>query len=88
MLARNWRCAAGEIDLIVSSAHGVVFVEVKARADDRFGPAAGAVDHRKQRRLRRLAGLWLAEHRGGLIDVRFDVVAITGTHLEVIEGAF
>ena len=88
MLARNWRCAAGEIDLIVASTHSVVFVEVKARVDDRFGPAAAAVDQRKQRRLRRLAGLWLAEHRRGLVDVRFDVVAITGTRIDVIEAAF
>jgi putative endonuclease len=88
VLARNWRCASGEIDLIVASAAGVVFVEVKARLDDRFGPAAAAVDQRKQRRLRRLAGLWLAEHRTGLLDVRFDVVAITGTRIEVFQAAF
>lgn len=65
----------------------LVFVEVKARATDRFGSPALAVDHRKQRRLRILAARWLAEHphRGA---VRFDVVAVTGTSVEVIEAAF
>jgi putative endonuclease len=88
VIARNWRCAHGEIDLIVSSAACIAFVEVKARANERFGAAAAAVDHRKQRRLRRLAGAWLAEHRSDGRPVRFDVVAITGTRVDVFEGAF
>lgn len=87
MVRRNWRCDAGEVDLVVRIAATLVFVEVKARATDRFGSPALAVDHRKQRRLRILAARWLAEHphRG---PVRFDVVAVTGTSVEVIEAAF
>ncbi len=88
VLDRNWRCDAGELDLVVSTASAIVFVEVKARADERFGPAAAAVDHRKQRRLRVLATRWLAEHPDRRGAVRFDVVAVTGTRVEVIEGAF
>ena len=69
----------------------IVFVEVKARASDRFGPAAAAVGPAKQRTLRRLAARWLSEHdettarREG---IRFDVVAVTGVVVEVIEAAF
>lgn len=88
VLDRNWRCDAGELDLVVGSADITVFVEVKARADERFGPAAGAVDHRKQRRLRVLGLRWLAEHPERRGPIRFDVVAVTGTRVEVIEGAF
>lgn len=92
MVARNWRCADGEIDLVVTLDALVVFVEVKARASDRFGSPALAVDHRKQRRLRRLAALWLADqaaaHGGPARPVRFDVVAVTGTRVEVFEAAF
>lgn len=85
---RNWRCARGELDLVVARDGTVVFVEVKARASDRFGPAAGAVDHRKQQRLRGLGSQWMAAHPERRGRVRFDVVAITGTRVDVIEAAF
>jgi putative endonuclease len=87
VLDRNWRCQAGEIDLVVAAAGTVVFVEVKARASDRYGSASLAVDRRKQGRLRVLAARWLAEH-GHHGDVRFDVVAITGTVVDVVPNAF
>lgn len=91
MVARNWRCSIGELDLVVRDGDTIVFVEVKARASDRYGPAASAVGYAKQRTLRRLAARWLDEHaessgrRGG---IRFDVVAVTGTDVQVILGAF
>jgi putative endonuclease len=88
VLARNWRCDVGEIDLVLGLDGLVVFCEVKARADDRFGPAASAVGPAKQRRLRRLAASWLAAAGTRGVDVRFDVVAVTGVRVEVIEGAF
>jgi putative endonuclease len=87
-VARNWRCADGEIDLIVHRDGLVVFVEVKARATDRYGSPALAVDHRKQRRVRRLAARWLAEHDAPRSAIRFDVVAVTGARVEVFEAAF
>jgi putative endonuclease len=88
VVARNWRCADGEIDLVVARDALVVFVEVKARASDRYGSPALAVDHRKQRRVRRLAAWWLAEHSVSRSAIRFDVVAVTGTRVEVFEAAF
>ena len=67
----------------------VVFCEVKARASDRYGPAAGAVDARKQRKLRGLAVRWLSEHPDlRRFRIRFDVAAVTGAHIQVIESAF
>jgi putative endonuclease len=88
VVARNWRCEHGEIDLIVARSGVVVFSEVKARASAEFGGPQGAVDWRKQRRLRRLAAVWLELHRPGAAAVRFDVVAVVGARVEVIEGAF
>ena len=88
MLARNWRCDVGEIDLIVRTAGQLVFVEVKARFDDRFGPPSSAVGFAKQRTIRRVAARWLATTAHDHADLRFDVVAVTGTHVEVIEAAF
>jgi putative endonuclease len=89
VVERNWRCELGEIDLVVAQDGLLVVVEVKARATDRFGSPALAVDERKQRRLRRLAAQWLVahpEHRRN--DIRFDVVAVTGARVEVFTAAF
>lgn len=89
VVARNWRCSAGEVDLILRSGNVVVFCEVKARASSEFGGPEGAVNWSKQRKLRQLAAVWLAEVRPvGSIDIRFDVAAVVGTRVEVIEAAF
>lgn len=88
MLARNWVCAHGEADLVLGRPGEVVICEVKARASANFGGPVGAVDWKKQRRLRRIAAAWLAEHRDGHVVVRFDVVSVVGAKLEVIEAAF
>ena len=87
VVARNWRCREGELDLVVRRGRQLVFVEVKARRTDRFGAPAEAVTIDKQRRIRRVARRYLADtgERGAL---RFDVVSILGTDLTVIEAAF
>jgi putative endonuclease len=78
VLARNWRCRYGELDVIAADvAAGVaVFVEVKTRTGDGFGGLAQAVTPDKVRRLRRLAGLWLADQDGGWVAVRIDVIGV------------
>ena len=88
IVARNWRCREGELDLVVRRGRQLVFVEVKTRTTDRFGVPAEAVTPAKQRRLRGLAMRYLADTgtRGG--DLRFDVVAILAGDIEVIEAAF
>ncbi len=88
LLARNWRGPSGEIDLVVGRRRLVVVAEVKTRRSDAFGPAAAAVGPAKQRRLRRLAAEWLATTGVRGVEVRFDVVAITGGHIDVIADAF
>jgi putative endonuclease len=88
VVARNWRCRSGEIDLILRRGRLVVVCEVKARRTDAFGPAAAAVVATKQQRLRRLAAEWLAASGVRGVDVRFDVVAITGDRLDVVTDAF
>jgi putative endonuclease len=88
MVARNWRCATGEVDLIVRRGELLVVCEVKARRTDAYGPPAAAVGRAKQQRLRRLAAEWLATSGVRGVEVRFDVVAVTGIEVEVIEGAF
>lgn len=88
VLDRNWRSGTGELDLIVERDGVIVFSEVKARRTDRYGPAAAAVGPTKQRRIRLLALEWLDRHRPQRDGIRFDVVAITGTNVVLIESAF
>jgi putative endonuclease len=88
VLARNWRCRAGELDLVVCRGQTVVFCEVKARTSDAFGLPAEAVTRAKQARIRRLAGRWLEEAKVRASEVRFDVAAILAGEVQVLEGAF
>jgi putative endonuclease len=78
VLERNWRCRYGELDVIATDpgARAVVFVEVKTRTGDGFGGIAQAVTPQKVRRLRRLAGLWLAGQNEHWAAVRIDVIGV------------
>jgi putative endonuclease len=92
VLDRNWRCRAGELDLVLGRGRTIVFCEVKTRRSDAFGIPAEAVTPRKQRRVRGLAVAWLAE-RGIRGDLRFDVASVRpasggGLAVEVLEAAF
>ncbi|MEV4638525.1 YraN family protein [Actinoplanes sp. NPDC049548] len=77
ILARNWRCSAGEIDLILRDGDDLVFCEVKTRRSETYGAPAEALSRAKVQRLRRLAARWLAENTVRPREVRFDVVAVT-----------
>jgi putative endonuclease len=77
VLARNWRCADGELDLVAADGEVLVFVEVKTRSTVAFGDPAEAINPAKAARLRRLALRWLAEHQDRYWpELRFDVVAV------------
>ena len=88
VVARNWRCAEGEIDLVVRRGPTVVFCEVKTRTSDRFGLPAEAVTPAKQRKVRSAALRWLAEQPKRAGDLRFDVASVRGGVVEIIEAAF
>ena len=77
IVARGYRDKLGELDLIVLDGRTVVFVEVKTRTNHDAGHPAESITHDKQRRLTRLALLYLKRHR--LLDqsARFDVIAVT-----------
>ena len=76
VLARNWRCGEGEVDLILLDGADVVFCEVKTRRSGRFGAPAEAVGGAKVRRLRRVAACWLAQSSRQPREIRFDVVSV------------
>jgi putative endonuclease len=91
LIARNFRCRYGEIDLILKDQNTLVFAEVRCRTPSRFGGAAESVDLRKQSRLVLAASVYLARYPSDL-PVRFDVLALTPCAqeftLEWIQDAF
>ncbi len=89
ILARNWRCRLGEIDLVAEEAGTLVFAEVRLRRDARYGGAAESVTAAKRARLVAAARLYLAG-RGGA-PCRFDVLLLDGlapTRVQWIRNAF
>jgi putative endonuclease len=75
IVAANYRCRGGEIDLIARKDGYLAFVEVKLRASSRFAQAREFVDRAKQARIRTTASFWLAAH-GCDDQPRFDVVEV------------
>ncbi|MDT0304659.1 YraN family protein [Streptomonospora wellingtoniae] len=76
ILARNWRCAEGEIDIVAGQGATIVVAEVKTRTGLRFGSPLEAVTESKRRRLRRLARRWAATHGAAGRPIRIDAVCV------------
>lgn len=94
LLARNWRCRLGEIDLVLSRGDALVVCEVKARRGAGFGGPHEAVTFGKQQRLRRLGEAFLSAHPSlRAAYLRFDVASVLfpageGPLVHVYEDAF
>jgi putative endonuclease len=76
LLDRNWRCDAGEIDLVLREGDVLVVCEVKTRASEACGSPHEAVTPDKLARLQRLAGRWADERGVRPAEVRIDLVAV------------
>ena len=89
ILARNFYTKHGEIDLIAKKDGYLVFVEVKYRADERFGAPEEAVDFRKQKKIIAAAQYYLYKNRIPFdTPCRFDVAGVTGKEIRITENAF
>ena len=80
IIARNWRCRFGEIDLIAQQGKTLIFVEVRQRKNSRFGGAASSISAAKQGRLIRTAQMYL-QSISPTPACRFDAVCIDGEQL-------
>lgn len=76
VLARNWVCSHGEIDLVLRDGDTLVIAEVKTRSNANYGPPQAAVTAQKAARLRRLAAYWLQIHQVQPAGVRIDVISV------------
>ena len=89
ILARNFYTKHGEIDIIAKKDGYLVFVEVKYRADNRFGAPEEAVDFRKQKKIISAAQYYLYKNKIPFdTPCRFDVAGVAGGEIRVIENAF
>jgi putative endonuclease len=76
ILARNWRCSQGEIDIVAADRRVLVACEVKTRSGTRYGTPLEAVTRKKRNRLRRLAVEWVVANGVLFDEVRVDVVEV------------
>jgi len=93
LVARNWRSALGELDLVVARGDLLVFCEVKARTSAGLGGPHEAVTAPKQRKLRHLAETFVSAVRPPASRYRFDVASVTwnprgSPSVHVFEDAF
>jgi putative endonuclease len=95
IVARNWRCKRGELDVVACKNGVLVVCEVKARASNAFGTPAEAVTPAKQLKVRRATADLRASLRASndpllslVKSVRFDVACVLGTQLEMLEDIF
>lgn len=93
MVARNWRCSLGELDLVLLRRGTLVVCEVKTRGGAAFGGGYEAVTWSKRRKLRRLAEAFLEQTHADAPTVRFDVASVwlgrSGrADVEIFEDAF
>lgn len=93
LIARNWRCGLGELDLVVRRGRLLVFCEVKTRSSNALGGGYEAVTWSKRRRLRRLAEAFVSETPVRPAATRFDVASVhlsrgSAPDVEVYQDAF
>jgi putative endonuclease len=92
LVARNWRCRLGELDLVLVRGDMLVFCEVKTRSGPAFGGGYEAVNWRKRAKVRALAEAFLQQGRARPDTTRFDVASVAlgprGPQVELFEDAF
>lgn len=92
LIARNWRCRIGELDLVLTRGDILVFCEVKTRRGARFGGGYEAVTGRKRAKVRSVAEAFLQSSGARPRAIRFDVASVAlgpaGAEVELFEDAF
>lgn len=95
IIARNYTCFLGEIDIVARDQETVVFVEVRSGTTPFAGWAEESIGYRKQKKLRQLAAYYLKEKGWQNRAVRFDVVIVLFTakdfcveKIKLIKNAF
>jgi putative endonuclease len=93
VVARNWRCRLGELDLVLTRGSTLVICEVKTRRGARYGGGFEAVDARKRQKLRALAETFCLHRPSAAASIRFDVASVRlradgSADVEIFHDAF
>ena len=93
LLARNYRCRIGELDLVLKDHSQIVFVEVRTKSSQEFGTGLESITFKKRSKLKLVAQHFMACHDLQGVDIRFDVISICKPSsgpsvLEHVKGAF
>jgi putative endonuclease len=83
LVVQNYHCRFGEIDLIMTDANTLVFIEVRLRSNSQFGSAANSITPQKQKKLILTAQHYLQQH--GQSACRFDAILMSKNNLQSIE---
>ncbi len=76
IIERNFKLKCGEIDIVAKQGECICFIEVKTRTSNSFAEPYEAVDYKKQKKLYRLAEIWLSMHKLHNALCRFDIVSV------------
>ncbi|TCZ79948.1 YraN family protein [Paenibacillus albiflavus] len=77
IIARNWRCRTGELDIVAEYNNVIAIIEVRTRkASGRFGLAKESIDYRKQKQVRETAQVYIHQHKQYHHSIRFDVMSV------------
>lgn len=92
LLDRNWRCSAGELDIVARIGGVIAFVEVKTRNGTGFGHPFEAITDSKRAHLRQSAAAWLAAKQLGASPIRLDAISVLvqsgKVHIEHLKQVF
>ncbi len=93
LMAKNYRCRLGELDLVMRNKEQVVFVEVRTKSSAAFGTGLESITLKKRTKLKLVAQQFLAHYGLQGADLRFDIVSVCKppfgpSVLEHVEGAF
>ena len=89
LIAKNFNCRMGEVDLICSEQTALLFIEVRYRQQKAYGSALESVNFYKQKKIKKAAQYFLLAHpQFQNLFMRFDVVAIDDKEINWIQGAF
>ena len=76
IIERNWRCSAGEVDLVARQQDQIVFIEVKTRNGTGYGHPFEAISEQKVLRMRRVAAAWCQANQVAGAKIRLDAIAV------------
>lgn len=90
ILARNFTCRYGELDIVAQKSDTIVIIEVKTRKNDIFAQAKEFVDCRKQERIKNTTNIFLQKNKLTDYNIRFDVAEVytESNTVNIIENAF